>query len=41
LWARVLPAKKSNSGGNNYHISATINGKNETFNVNAVGTRGR
>jgi hypothetical protein len=33
-----LACKKGNSGGS-FHVTATINGKNETFNVSAVATR--
>lgn len=34
-----LSCKKGNSGGGSYHLTATINGKNETFNVSPIATR--
>jgi hypothetical protein len=31
-----ISCKKSNSGGGSYHVTATVDGKAETFNVNVV-----
>ena len=39
LLGLAVSCKKSNSGSTSYHVTATIDGKNETFNVSPAATR--